>query len=563
MLVKYKIQSRHFQYLVLFGIILSASLIRLKLNFSSPLLPGVNGGYYPVQVRSLLESGHLAIEDLPLVFWFEAGLAWFIDLFNSTRHSGIIVASKIIDSILPPLTAVPAFYLVKHFWNKRLSLAPVLLIAFSILYFPSIFLLTGEMHKNAIGLLMVILFLLSIATWDSNKKLKSVSFTVLSLTLCLLTHFGSILLVLIFALILFLLSKNWKQLIIGFFGLGFIAVLIYWLIPGRFERISELLFSPISLFDQPLLFYLLKGQKVLTPALTLMLIITHTFAIVTVIISSYYKNVLDNNKFRLAMASSITALIFSTPLIGTEWALRLVMMAHIPLILSWAVLLPVLSNKSQQWLSSFLIITLALSIFAATTGNRPSSIHPDALSELHEMDQVLQINDDDLVLARHGLEWWTAWALNCKIAQTHMMETSLFSNYRRIYLLNQHYRPNKQYHRGQVQFEEPPAPPGSEIAWQGSYFTLIYLPDPPAGTPDIAEKALAAGKLISTPEGEIQITNNTFTNPLILPTDELKTQARQLQQQNIPVRIYGTKKAFSLKIKVKKIKSHPSTIPNN
>lgn len=43
--------------------------------FSTPLVPGMNGAYYPIQARALLEKGALGIPDLPLTFALQAGLA--------------------------------------------------------------------------------------------------------------------------------------------------------------------------------------------------------------------------------------------------------------------------------------------------------------------------------------------------------------------------------------------------------------------------------------------------------------------------------------------------------
>ena len=73
---------------------------------SGELLPGIDGAYYWVQVRSILDDFTLAFDDLPLVFWAQSLLALivgdiplgvrisdalFSDLLRSSgpaRHSG-------------------------------------------------------------------------------------------------------------------------------------------------------------------------------------------------------------------------------------------------------------------------------------------------------------------------------------------------------------------------------------------------------------------------------------------------------------------------------------------
>jgi len=44
-----------------------STAIRFFFNFSQELIPGVNGGYYPLQVRSILMEGHLGFSDMPLL----------------------------------------------------------------------------------------------------------------------------------------------------------------------------------------------------------------------------------------------------------------------------------------------------------------------------------------------------------------------------------------------------------------------------------------------------------------------------------------------------------------
>jgi hypothetical protein len=60
----------------LWVIILAAALVRGWVYLRSPLSPGMNGAYYLVQARSLLEKGTLGIPDMPLTFMLHAAAAW-------------------------------------------------------------------------------------------------------------------------------------------------------------------------------------------------------------------------------------------------------------------------------------------------------------------------------------------------------------------------------------------------------------------------------------------------------------------------------------------------------
>jgi hypothetical protein len=67
-------------FCLIFGLI--SFIIRFYLNFSQELIPGVNGGYYPLQVRTLLAFGYLGFSDMPLLFYLNAMIIKIISLFG-------------------------------------------------------------------------------------------------------------------------------------------------------------------------------------------------------------------------------------------------------------------------------------------------------------------------------------------------------------------------------------------------------------------------------------------------------------------------------------------------
>ena len=69
---------------------LTSLSVRLYFNFSQELIPGVNGGYYPLQVRTLLTTGHLGFSDMPFLFYFDALLVKFISLFGFSITDSLI-----------------------------------------------------------------------------------------------------------------------------------------------------------------------------------------------------------------------------------------------------------------------------------------------------------------------------------------------------------------------------------------------------------------------------------------------------------------------------------------
>ena len=89
--------------------------------FSTPMVPGMNGGYYLVQARALLEAGKLGIPDLPLTFTLQAAFAKVLQwLTGHSLESSILLAVKIADAVLPTLVALPVFLLGRT-WSRRLG----------------------------------------------------------------------------------------------------------------------------------------------------------------------------------------------------------------------------------------------------------------------------------------------------------------------------------------------------------------------------------------------------------------------------------------------------------
>ncbi len=135
-------------------IILVAIAARASLLFSSPYVPGVNGAYYLVQARALLERGTLGIPDMPLTFHLHAAIAWELTKVAGLPQSEAIVwAVKSADALLPPLVAWPVFVLVRRWARARGAgdAVPLAAAALACLASPW-FLIVGELQKNSLAL---------------------------------------------------------------------------------------------------------------------------------------------------------------------------------------------------------------------------------------------------------------------------------------------------------------------------------------------------------------------------------------------------------------------------
>lgn len=165
---------------------------RAFLHVSTPYAPGMNGAYYLVQARAILEHGSLGIPDLPLTFHLHALLAWLIQHLSPLGQSDAILWSvRFCDSVLPPLTAIPIFLLFRRWAARtgRSDVIPLIAAGLSILAFP-LFTMVGDFQKNSLGLLWLACLLNTLhAMLDQPGRGTGFRF-VLSVLLLGLTHIG-------------------------------------------------------------------------------------------------------------------------------------------------------------------------------------------------------------------------------------------------------------------------------------------------------------------------------------------------------------------------------------
>jgi len=72
------------------------------------LLPGTNGGYYPVMVRGILENGKLPFTDMPLFFYICAVVVRIISFATMVSPNHLIIpVLQVLDAALLPLCLLP------------------------------------------------------------------------------------------------------------------------------------------------------------------------------------------------------------------------------------------------------------------------------------------------------------------------------------------------------------------------------------------------------------------------------------------------------------------------
>ena len=110
-----KTNSNLIYWLPVLFIFLLSGFIRARINFSYEMIPGINGGYYPLLVRNLLEHGSTRCADAPLVYWVQAFISLIIRFLSGTTvDQSVMLASRIFDSVIPPLTCIPVYLAARN-----------------------------------------------------------------------------------------------------------------------------------------------------------------------------------------------------------------------------------------------------------------------------------------------------------------------------------------------------------------------------------------------------------------------------------------------------------------
>ncbi len=143
--------------------------------FRTPLLPMIDGPYYAVQVRWILEKGHMLYPDPPLIFYIMALAA----LLTGDIFTGV----KIVAALMPALTAIPWY----HYYRRRGRPAAAG-AALAATLNPWMMRMASDFMKNAAGTLWLSAFIVEATLYLEQPTRRRLALSALFLTLTALTH---------------------------------------------------------------------------------------------------------------------------------------------------------------------------------------------------------------------------------------------------------------------------------------------------------------------------------------------------------------------------------------
>jgi hypothetical protein len=441
---------------IIIGII--ALLIRLFVNFRFELIPGINGGYYPMQVRQIFDTGWIGFNDMPLYFLLNYLFVWLIDLFTDINRNLLILnTAKIIDACNFVFILFPVYFISKGkiIFDKFIDYLTIAL--FSVLSISPMILLSDN-QKNTFGILLSVIFLSYIISNINNLSFKKIIIATTLLITVLLSHFGTfvILLILILLYLFFTYQKKAVLPIIVITTLSVILISIFDY--SRAERMFTFIFK---IFEH---LAILRFQ----PPDFLNLI----FAVILIlfsfnIIKKKSNQVEFKTKFEINFikANIWLLIILSFPIISDDYFRRFQILTYIPEILLIIFIFRQLSKLQKNTIIVFMLLLVFISIPMIFKEKQPTITY-QAYLDLNKI-KPLTDKENSIIIARHGLEWWTAWAIDYKIGQEKALKTDM-KKYKYIYVLKQISGKTELMNS----FNEPDLTKISELIYKTEYFEL-------------------------------------------------------------------------------------------
>jgi hypothetical protein len=350
--------------------------------FRYPLMYGIDGPYYIIQERALLQEGWIKYPDPPLAFFM---LAPFYAL-------GEVVGLKLGIVLFMAITSLMLYFTFFHFGR---DLAVASLASLSFIFSSYTLRMAGDLIKNAIGLLFISSFILALYTIRSRKLRLFVMLS--SILACGLTHvldFGVLSLIIALSLLFYIITKREKisDLVYSalFIGLLLTLTLLFpVVVGGDIYKLFSFLGSNLGDVER------------LRPPLTIRMPFTYAVAIAGLAYSFMRKEKLAP----LAFSASILLIGLNFPLIEGKWLWRFELMNSILLPLVLPLFITGLKENWRKTLILILILGVMLSSVISILPMLRPSLPLQAVEEIRELKNIID-EKANLVVKNTRLRYW-------------------------------------------------------------------------------------------------------------------------------------------------------------
>jgi hypothetical protein len=352
-----------------------------------------------------------------------------LSLLGLTVHDeSIISVIKIVDSAALPLLAIPLFKMVTRKESPVSIAAAMAILSFAVLSFTPFFIL-GDLQKNAFAIPLAFIFILFWENYLINPARRNLVAVVISLAVIALSHFGVFAFCLAFLIAsLFIVYRKkaiLPSLIIFLVGFGIIALF-------DFNRAFRLMTFCKVVFEKPALM-----QGPLQFPLLLNVLFSYFLAVFGIIQIRRFKSKLDKVSEYLVITLIVVLAVFAFPAFDQHYFQRFNVLLFIPQLLLIAYLIR-MNQKLALPFSISLVLLTTLSIFMYFSEEKKPCINDQAFDDLQNINKYVAGNkENSIIIARHGLEFWTAWALNVRVVQDRSMDKIGLEKYSNVIFLEQ------------------------------------------------------------------------------------------------------------------------------
>lgn len=550
--------KRFISWLPVFLFMIIAAGIRLRSTWHvNYLLIGGDGPYYPLQVKTLLEHGRMALPDMPLLFLFEAFVAKMLQWFTTWPQADcIIMAVKLSDAFLPPLAAIPVFLMTKAL-NRRSDIKALvinyIMVAFSILNNTTVLSFSSGLQKNAVAVVLVFFYVYFIIRIFSSSQKCDYYLALLMLLLCALTHFGSfsVMLFISFAVVFFrLLYHKWHFREFKTIALATALLIVLFSLIAIFDlnRFQRLINIPLRVFEYPVFLLILKGYDVSNYINPLNLILFTPLVILAAVLIVLNRKALTASHKILAWSMVLVALFLISPFIGLDWANRFYMMAYIPVVVLYLVLF---NNLSIKWIKILPLGVFSLLVLASVFSFQPAvqAITPQAYREFSNIKNNVGFSNNDVIIGRQDLRLLGSWEFGTRSAADYLVTKADFKKYDKVYVIRQlkgsNFSPGR--FRGDAEI-----PGNSNKIYQGEHFELYRLNDSDSWINGKGRPPKARGIIFAIGKNHIDLrgikNNNNIKKVEISENTLFDLKSGKALRKGMDVEVAGSYKPFSLNI---------------
>lgn len=244
-----------------------------------------------------------------------------------------------------------------------------------------------------------------------------------------MTHFGVFAFCTTFLIILLFLTYRKKAIfpsvITIFVGVGIIAFFDW-------DRAFRLITFWNVIFEKPAL---LQGP--IPTLLLLNMIGSYFLAIVGIFQFRRFKATTDKITATMVLSFIVLIVIFAFPLYDLQYFQRFAVLLVIPQSLLILYLIRMNPTSAVPFSISLVLLT-TLSVFISFTEEKRPCIDDQAFQDLQNIKKyIVEDKENTIIIAQHGIEFWTAWTLNVKVGNDRSMDKLGLEKYKNIIFLQQ------------------------------------------------------------------------------------------------------------------------------